>query len=183
MPTTGEHSVRRLICLAGFMGSGKTTVGRLLAGHLGWHFVDLDARIEEQAGAAITAIFETRGELAFRELEHDILARILAQCLGNGRPTVVALGGGTLAQANNLALLRQSGGLILWLDCPIEELLSRCARVTNRPLFRDEASFHKLYQERLPFYQQADHRIESGDQPRRVVERILALGIFDRVKA
>ena len=69
---------------------------------------------------------------------------------------------------------------MIWLDCPIEDLLQRCVLMGDRPLFRDEASFRKLYQERLPYYQQADYRIESSGEPIRVVEQILALGIFDR---
>ena len=69
---------------------------------------------------------------------------------------------------------------MIWLDCPMESLLQRCVLMGGRPLFRDEASFRKLYQERLPYYQQADYRIESSGEPIRVVEQILALGIFDR---
>ena len=69
---------------------------------------------------------------------------------------------------------------MIWLDCPMEGLLQRCVLMGDRPLFRDEASFRKLYEERLPYYQQADYRIESSGEPIRVVEQILALGIFDR---
>lgn len=183
MPNPGERHPRRLISLAGFMGSGKTTVGRLLARQLGWHFTDLDARIEEISGSTIPAIFEKRGEAAFRELEREVLERTLTHCREHDRPTVLALGGGTLTQPASRELLASSGSLLLWLDCPMETLLQRCAQMTNRPLFRDEASFRKLYQERLPCYEQADYRVESGDAPQNVVERILALDIFDRVKA
>jgi shikimate kinase len=101
---------------------------------------------------------------------------------------VLALGGGTFAQPRNAALIRESGAnprgsasAVIWLDCPADELLQRCVLMGDRPLFRDEASFRKLYEERLPHYRQADYRVESGGEPLRVVERILALGIFGRV--
>ena len=70
--------------------------------------------------------------------------------------------------------------VIIWLDCPMEDLLQRCVLMGDRPLFRDEASFRKLYLERLPYYQQADYRVESSGESLRVVEQILALGIFGR---
>ncbi|MGH9758513.1 MAG: shikimate kinase, partial [Candidatus Acidiferrales bacterium] len=91
--------------------------------------------------------------------------------------------GGTTAQPQNLALLRESGAILVWLDCPIEELIRRCAQITDRPLFRDEASFRALYQERRPSYEISDYRVESDIEPLRVVERILALGIFSKVIA
>jgi shikimate kinase len=67
---------------------------------------------------------------------------------------------------------------VVWLDCSMERLLQRCVLMGDRPLFRNEASFRRLYEERLPYYQQADYRIESGGESLRVVEQILALGIF-----
>jgi shikimate kinase len=183
-----------MVCLTGFMGSGKSTVGRLLAAQLAWHFVDLDAEIERHTGLVISQIFEQRGEAVFREIEHACLARILGLASERNTRTVLALGGGTFAQSRNAALLREfdllrgpgaaagvsSGVAIVWLDCPIEDLLQRCVLMGDRPLFRDEASFRKLYLERLPYYQQADFRVESGGETLRVVERILGLGIFGR---
>lgn len=169
------------------MGSGKTTVGRLLASQLAWRFVDLDERIEETAGAAIADIFDRLGEPAFRQMEREQLLRALGEVAELDAPTVLALGGGTFAQAENVALLReftsQAGGAILWLDCPVEELLARCATMTNRPLFRNEAGFRQLYDARMPFYQKADCRVPSDANPRRVVERILALGLLEKVTA
>ena len=183
MPPTGDMRTRRLIGLTGFMGSGKTTIGRLLASHLGWHFVDLDSLIEERAELSIPAIFERLGEPAFREMEYAALERTLGESAENRRPAVLALGGGTVAQVQTLALLRSAACTLVWLECPLEVLLARCATMTNRPLFRNEASFRQLYAQRLPFYQQADHRVDSNDDPRRVVERILALGLVEKVIA
>ncbi len=183
MPPVGDIRNRKLICLAGFMGSGKTTVGQLLARQMGWHFVDLDTMIEARAGLSIPGIFERLGEPGFRELEQEALIRTLGEAAVRERPTVVALGGGTFAQPQSFAALRSTGCAVIWLDCPIEQLLARCATITNRPLFRDEASFRQLYELRLPFYEQADFRVDGTAEPRRVVEQILAMGHFEKVTA
>ena len=174
-----------MVCLTGFMGSGKSTVGRLLAARLAWHFVDLDDEIERHTGLPISQIFEQKGEAVFRDIEHECLARVLGSASERDARLVLALGGGTFVQPRNMARIRDfglpprgSGAAIIWLDCPMEDLLQRCVLMGDRPLFRDEASFRKLYQERLPYYRQADYRIESGGESPRVVEQILALGIF-----
>ena len=175
--------VRRvgLVCLAGFMGSGKTTVGRLLAAQTGCRFVDLDERIEQAAGISIRDFFERYGEPPFRELEHETLERVLGEIAASGGAAVVALGGGTFAQAQNQEALRAAGAAVVWLDCPIEELIRRCATMTHRPLFRDETSLRQLYEQRLPSYQSADARVESMGEPREVIARILELEWFERV--
>jgi len=178
---TTDARIRKLVCLTGFMGSGKSTTARLLAGQLGWVNVDLDRRISEATGLTIPDIFARWGEPEFRRIEHEQLARVVAESEGSPKPRVVSLGGGTIAQPQNLALLREHGAVLVWLWCPIEELLVRCAQITDRPLFRDEASFRRLYEERLPTYELADFRVETTVEPARVVERILALGIFPKV--
>ena len=159
------------------MGSGKTTVGTLLARQLAWRFVDLDNRIEESAGLAIPEIFERLGEPAFRQLEADQLRAALGRVSEYKEGTVVALGGGTYAQPGCPEFLRTAGAPVLWLDSPIEVLLSRCMTMTGRPLFRDEASFRALYAQRLPSYQLADHRVDSSGEPAQVLAEILRLGI------
>jgi shikimate kinase len=175
-----------VVCLTGFMGSGKSTIGRLLAAQLAWHFADLDEEIENESGLSISQIFAQKGEAVFRDIEHECLERVLAMAAARNMRLVLALGGGTFTQPRNGVLLRESsaaGGLgaaVIWLDCPSDELLQRCVLMGDRPLFRDEASFRKLYEERLPYYRQADYRVESSGEPMRVVEQILALGIFDR---
>ena len=187
LPAAGPAPEYRVVCLTGFMGSGKSTVGRLLAAQLAWRFVDLDAEIERESSLTVSQIFAQKGELVFREIEHACLSRILGSATARDMRLVLALGGGTFAQPRSIALIRESGvvkrGLgaaVIWLDCATEELLQRCVLMGDRPLFRDEASFRKLYEERLPYYRQADYRVESGGEPMRVVEQILALGIFGR---
>ncbi len=166
-----------ILCLAGFMGSGKTTVGTLLAQHLAWRFVDLDDRIEEAAGLTIPEIFERLGEPAFRKLEADQLRAALGRASEHKESTVLALGGGTYAQPGCPEFLRSAGVPVLWLDSPLELLLSRCMTMTGRPLFRDEVSFRALYAQRLPSYQLADSRVDSSAEPTQVVAEILRRGI------
>jgi len=162
------------------MGSGKSTVARLLASQLGWTNVDLDRRITEAAGLTIPEIFACSGEAEFRRIESEQLARVVAEFAETQKPRIVSLGGGTIAQPQNLALLRENGALLIWLRCPVDELLRRCAQITDRPLFRDETSFRDLLAVRLPFYALSDYRVPAQDEPARVVERILALPAFER---
>jgi shikimate kinase len=178
---TPDIRIRKLVCLTGFMGSGKSTTARLLAGQLGWMNVDLDKRISEATGLTIPEIFTRSGEPEFRRIEHEQLARVVAEADDSPKPRIVSLGGGTIAQPQNLALLREHGAVLIWLRCPIEDLLVRCAQITDRPLFRDEASFRRLYQERVSTYEMADYCVDTTVEPARVVERILALGIFPKV--
>ena len=110
------------IVLTGFMGAGKTTVGRLLAQALDWKFLDLDTHLEARAGASIPELFERHGEPHFRRLESSALANALART-----QTVLALGGGTPEQLTNRLLLEQTPGtLIIFLDAPFETLFDRC---------------------------------------------------------
>ena len=183
MPMGSDPRRNRLVGLAGFMGSGKSTIGRLLAQQTGRRFVDLDARIEESSGISIRDFFEQRGEAQFRALERDTLLQILGEVSEKGQATILALGGGTNVQPWNQAALREHGAAVIWLNCPLDELLARCATITNRPLFRDEASFRGLYSYRLPFYKEAEYHIESTGDPRAVVARILSLNLFEQVSA
>lgn len=159
------------------MGSGKTTIGTLLARHLAWRFVDLDDRIEESAGLTIPQIFERFGEPAFRQIEADQLRAALGRASENKEPTILALGGGTYAQTGCPEFLRNSGVPVVWLDSPVELLLARCMTMTGRPLFRDETSFRVLYGQRLGSYQLADHRVDSSGDPTHVVSEILRSGL------
>jgi shikimate kinase len=167
-----------LLCLAGFMGSGKTTVGTLLARQLAWRFVDLDDRIESAAHMRISEIFERLGEPEFRQIEADQLRATLGRVFELKESIVLGLGGGTYAQQGAPEFLRAAGVPVIWLDAPVEVLLARCMTMTGRPLFRDESSFRALYAQRLPSYQLAEHRIDSSGEPARVVSEILSLNII-----
>ena len=159
------------------MGSGKSTIGSRLAQQLGWRFVDLDEKIEAASGITIPQFFERHGEAAFRQLEAEQLRAALGRALERQEPTIIALGGGTYAQVGAPEFLRNAGIPVIWLDTPIEVLLSRCMTMTGRPLFRDETSFRALYAQRLPSYQLADFRVESSGDPASVVGEILRRGI------
>ncbi|HEV2298474.1 MAG TPA: shikimate kinase [Candidatus Acidoferrales bacterium] len=177
------HSAYKQIALTGFMGCGKSTVARLLAKQIGWIHSDLDKRVVERTGLSIQEIFARHGEASFRNMEHEELKRILGEAREFSKPTIVSLGGGTIVQDKNIELLRQAGCPIIWLYCNVEELLRRCSHITNRPLFRDEASFRELYAQRLPFYERADYRVESSVEPLRVVQQIIDLKILEGVPA
>jgi shikimate kinase len=165
---------KKIIYLTGFMGSGKSTVGALLARELGWLFIDLDQTIEAGQGMTIRKIFETEGEPRFRWLEHAALRESV-----QNEPAVIALGGGTIVQRHNQALLREMGGTTIWLSCSPERLLARCAGMEDRPLFRGVEGFLQLLQERVPEYQKAEFRVTTDEvRPRQVVESILRLPIF-----
>lgn len=160
------------IYLVGFMGSGKSTVGRLLAHRLGWSFFDMDHEIEASEGTTIREIFETRGEPEFRRIETTILAQHISW-IEHGRPSVLALGGGAFARQGNRALVGDRG-ITVWLDCPFEIVERRAALTSHRPLSLDPMQFAALYQERLEAYRLADiHIAITRDDPDPVVEAIL----------
>lgn len=165
------------------MGSGKSTVGRLLARQIGWHHSDLDQRITEATGLSIAELFAREGEPAFREIERRELTRLLGEARETAKPSIISLGGGTTTQPLNLALLEQYGVTLIWLDCPVDDLLLRCAQMTDRPLFRDELSFRGLYKQRSPFYERAQFKVDSSGEPAQVMEQILNLGILEKIIA
>ncbi len=150
----GVNAARSNLYLVGFMGSGKTSVGRRLAELLGWTFLDLDEEIEKCEGKSIPEIFRQQGEGHFRSLEHRELVRA---CLGTR--TVVALGGGTFCHAKNREIITRTG-LSIWLDAPIGLLLARCgACPDSRPLFAGIDEMTTLLERRLPAYAQAEVRV------------------------
>jgi shikimate kinase len=161
------------IYLVGFMGSGKSTVGRALAERLGWSFFDIDAEIEQAERQPIGGIFAARGELEFRRIETEAIRRRVAsvEC---GAPAVVALGGGAFTMESNRALL-ENNGITVWLDCPFETVARRVAGDASRPLAQDPVRFAALYQSRIPGYRLADVHVGiDSDDPAATVEAILA---------
>ena len=164
------------------MGSGKTTVGTLLARQLAWRFIDLDDRIEEASGMRISEFFERFGEPTFRALEADQLKSVLGRATETRESMVLALGGGTYAQQGAPEFLRTRGIPVIWLDASVESLLARCMTMTGRPLFRDESSFRALHAQRLPSYQLADYHVDSSSDPSFVLAQILRLDLFDGPK-
>ncbi len=121
---------KSLVFLTGFMGSGKSTIGPILANALGWDFVDIDRTIEEKTNEKIVDIFARRGEQMFRGLEREALGELVRR---DG--CVVSLGGGTLTTEENLAFVRQNG-VIVYLQLSPEEILHRVKYRTDRPMLK-----------------------------------------------
>jgi shikimate kinase/3-dehydroquinate synthase len=152
------NALDRHLALAGFMGSGKTTVGADLAVRLGRPFVDLDAEIEVRAGANVAALFAERGEAAFRALEEQVAADVLAR----GAPAVVALGGGAVLSSQTRAALAERAFTVL-LDVDPTTAWNRVAG-TDRPLAHDQETFNRLFAERELVYDEvADARAATAD--------------------
>jgi len=172
-PTQSEASrvPHRRIVLTGFMGSGKTTVGPLLAARLGWSFVDVDDVIEAEAGIPITKLFARHGEAAFRAREHATIAR-----LAEADSLVLALGGGAIeTDATRTLLLATPGTLLIHLEVELATTLARCRGTEHtRPILADQANLASRYQRRLPLYRAAHVSIPVDElTPEEAVEAIL----------
>jgi shikimate kinase len=139
----------RRIVLTGFMGAGKSTVGRLLALQLHWDFLDLDTHLEMRTNATIPELFAMHGEAQFRRLESSALASALG-C----RSTVIALGGGTPEILTNQLLLEQTPGTgTVFLDAPFETLFDRCVlQQIDRPVLADPVLARVRFATRQPLY-------------------------------
>lgn len=164
-----ERKQKSLIYLAGFMGSGKSTIGPILANTLGFEFVDIDKHIERKAEKRIADIFASEGEQVFRSIERSSLVELTSR-----HHCVVSLGGGTIASEENFQLIRESG-LIVYLQLSPEEIVQRVHRRTDRPLLTaDDGSklppeeiqkrVHELLIKREPFYARADVIVQADRQ-------------------
>jgi shikimate kinase len=161
------------IVLTGFMGAGKTTVGALLAERLGWAFADSDQVVEAQAGMTVAEVFERRGEASFRRMEADAVRDLAAR-----EHVVLALGGGALESAPTREFLASLPcGRIVFLEAPLETLVSRCAGQANapvRPVLRDREQLAARWQARLPLYREAHLVVTTADRtPAAVVDCIV----------
>lgn len=164
------------IYLVGFMGCGKSTVGRSLAAHLGWPFEDLDAVIEAREQTTISELFVVQGEAEFRRRESEALKFAIAP-VSRGLPKVLALGGGAFSPEQNRERLK-GHGITIWLDCPLERCRERVAKERHRPLARDPEAFATLYETRSPIYALADYRVDAdSDDDADTVRKILSLGL------
>jgi shikimate kinase len=161
----------RRIVLTGFMGSGKSAVGPIVAGRLGWSFIDVDDVIETEAGASIAELFARHGEAGFRDREHATIARLAA-----ADALVLALGGGAIERAETRTLLLSSPGtLLVHLEVELSTTLARCAGTEHvRPVLADQANLARRYSFRLPLYRTAHVSIPvDALKPEEVVDAIL----------
>jgi shikimate kinase len=164
-------SALRRIVLTGFMGSGKSTVGPIVAARLGWIFIDIDNVIEADAGATITEIFALHGEPAFRDHEHATIARLITADF-----LVLALGGGAIERSDTRELLLASSGtLLVHLEVELATSLARCGATENtRPVLADQANLSSRYHLRLPLYRTAHVSIPADFlSPEQVADAIL----------
>lgn len=145
------------IVLCGFMGSGKTVVGKELAKILGVKFVDTDELIEEEQGVAIKAIFATHGEDYFRDLEYEMCKKVAEM---NG--VVVSTGGGAMTFKRNVDAIKE-GSKVVFLDASFDVICDRIGDSTTRPLFQDKKKAKKLYDERKDKYLSAADYVINGD--------------------
>ena len=164
------------IILLGYMGSGKSTVGKLLSKTIDYKILDLDKVIETEQGLSISEIFEQHGEVYFRKLEHQILKEILKiedNC-------IISLGGGTPCYANNMELLKNENIITIYLNCSVDELFERLNfNKSKRPLIAnmDEAELKEYIAkhlfERSYYYNQAQIKINTNNKTRiEIVEEI-----------
>jgi shikimate kinase len=157
------------IYLVGFMGSGKTTIGRELAARIDAPFFDLDELIEAAEQMTIRTLFAQRGEPYFRKRERDLLRS--TKSLDSA---VIATGGGTFTFDENIQFI-QSEGLSVYLSAPYALLRSRIGSKEDRPLFRDDITTHELYANRIRYYRMSDITIDVREEetPAEIVERLV----------
>jgi len=150
------------LILVGMMGSGKTTIGRTLAKHLGKSFVDSDEEIQQRTGVTIPHIFDVEGEAGFRLRETSAICELMAR-----DNMVLATGGGAILAEQNRDMLRQNG-IVVYLKANVHDLWQRTRHDRSRPLLQTgdpRAKLAELFEQRDPLYQQAaDIIVQSGKQ-------------------
>jgi shikimate kinase len=168
-----QDSLAPLLVLIGFMGAGKSTIGRLLAHQLTCPLIDLDAEISRAHGP-IPELFSARGESGFRAIEHHHLNLILPEL---PRPSILALGGGAFLQPANRELLARHSATVIFLDAPFAVLRARIADTGHlRPLVRDLDRLGKLFEQRRPTYLLAHHTFDASDaDPSALVNSLVQL--------
>lgn len=168
-----QAALTHRIVLTGFMGSGKSTVGPLVADLLGWRFVDVDDVIVAETGMSIADFFARHGEAAFRELEHGTILRLAAE-----KSLVLALGGGAIEHQETRERLNCTEGTrLVHLEVELTTTLARCQGTEGtRPVLADQANLRARYERRLPLYRSAHITIRTdGLTPEEVAEAILEL--------
>lgn len=145
------------IILIGFMGAGKTTIGKALEKELSMELIDIDSFIEETSGKSIPELFKIGGEDWFRNQESEALKAILE---GNNR--IVATGGGIVEREENFEIMK-NGGKVFYLKSTVDKLWTRAGKDPNRPLSKDLTSFRKLFEKRKSLYEKAADVIVETD--------------------
>lgn len=156
-----------IVYLVGMPGSGKSTVGPVLAARLGVPFVELDARIEAAAGRSVPEIFADEGEARFREMEAATLVEAAAE-----DPSVVSCGGGVVLEPANRVTLRATG-VVVFLSVPVDVLRARVVPAADRPLIHEQGDLDRLLAQREPLYREfAAHVVDGTGDPDEVAAAI-----------
>jgi shikimate kinase len=145
------------IYLVGFMGCGKSTIGRMYADEIGWRFADLDDDIETSQKKRITELFAELGETKFRRIETEAI-RHRVHLIRCGAPTVLSLGGGAFTIDENVEMLHENG-ITVWIDTSFDVVKKRVSLSDHRPLARDPEQFAALYERRRAFYSRAEYHV------------------------
>ena len=173
--STLHKMMKKNIVLIGFMGTGKTSIGKMLASKLGCAFVDLDHKIEADNNMTIPEIFQKYGEAHFRKLEKQAVKETTER-----RGIVIATGGGTIKDTDNMRLLKESG-VVICQTADVDEIQSRTESKGDRPVLdaKDKAqgdrraAIEKLLEERRVFYDQADYKVDTTDwSPMQIIDDI-----------
>ena len=167
--------MRLKIVLLGFMGSGKSTIGKLLSERLEVPFLDLDEEIVQKTGLSIPEIFSSLGEEKFREIERETLMGLLSK----PESLVISTGGGAPAYKDNMELINENS-ISIYLKADFEKLWERISKDSNRPLVTaGKKKVRELFARRIPFYEKADIVVRTDIfTPDETVERILKIMQF-----
>lgn len=147
-----KKNLDRPIVLVGLMGTGKSHLGQIMAEKLALNFCDSDSEIERTLGLSVSEIFAAHGEAFFRTQEYETIIRLLSN-----EPCVIASGGGAAANQDLMDHMR-AHAIVVWIDSPVEKIVSRIGQARDRPLLQDKdphATLEKLLEARRPFYQKA----------------------------
>lgn len=163
----------RNIILTGFMGTGKTTIGRVLSNRLGMRLVDVDEEIEREEKMSITDIFSRHGEPHFRDIETAMIRK-----LSSGKNVIISTGGGAVLRQENMEILKENG-VVFCLSASVGTILERTSRSEDRPLLKVEnpkKKIEELLAYRRPFYEEAGIMIQTdGKTPLEVVQEIMEI--------
>lgn len=165
-----EKNIKNNIVLCGFMGSGKTTVGKQLSQQIGLNFIDTDNYIENATGLTVSKIFEIYGEKFFRKLEQDCI-----KVISNLNPVIISTGGGSILEPNNIYNLKKNGK-IFFLNANINSIISRLTYdlINQRPLIKNKNSIKELFLVRQDdYFKAADFIIDANNDIETVCKNII----------
>jgi shikimate kinase len=166
------------IYLVGFMGCGKSTIGRMYADEIGWRFADSDEDIEASQKTTISELFAKFGEEEFRKIESSVIHTRI-QSVRRGMPLVMSLGGGAFTREENIELLHENG-ITVWINTDFDVMRHRVAGHDHRPLARDPKRFRELYEQRLPWYRRAEFHVDVPDgNSKAALRHLLDLCLLD----